>query len=290
LTDKKNQPIALIEDNDAVIFFNFREDRARQITRAFVLPEFDSFVREKILNNLMFVTFTEYESHVPTVVAFQPQHVHDPLGWILSESGIRQLRIAETEKYAHVTYFFNGGAEEPYKNEKHVLIQSPKVRTYDMKPEMSAPEVTKKLLEEIQSKKHDFHLVNYANPDMVGHTGNLQAAIKAVEFVDDCVKQVTDLVRGMGGISLVTADHGNVEVMINPITKEIDKEHSTNPVPLILVDENRRAAKSKETLIIQQQQINSSGILADVAPCVLEILGITQPSNMTGRSLLNDLT
>ncbi|MDO8571119.1 MAG: 2,3-bisphosphoglycerate-independent phosphoglycerate mutase, partial [bacterium] len=290
IVDKKKNPLALIGDNDAVIFFNFREDRARQIAKAFTENEFEGFQREKRPQNLMFVTMTEYEAGLPAAVAFPPQHIKNPFGAIVSGSGLKQLRIAESEKYAHVTYFFNGGEEKVYPGEDRILVPSPKVRTYDEKPEMSAYEVAKKLVAEIEKKKYDFCMVNFANPDMVGHTGNLEATVKAVEATDACVGMVVEANRKIGGITAITADHGNAEIVKDYLTKTIDKEHSTSPVPFILVDESRKKERTPEETEILKRQVNVIGIFADVAPTLLEVIGLPSDPDMTGRSLLQDLT
>lgn len=289
IVDRKNNPTAVISDNDTVVFFNFREDRARQLAQSFVQKNFDGFAREKTPKNICFVTMTEYEEGLGATVAFPPQHIKHPFGWLLAQKKMKQLRIAETEKYAHVTYFFNGGREEIYENEDRILVQSPKVRTYDEKPEMSAYEVAKKLVAEIKKKKYDFCLVNFANPDMVGHTGKKEATIKAVEVADECVGMVVEANRSIGGITAITADHGNAEIIIDPLTKEVDKEHSTTPVPFMLIVENMKKDRSPEELLAVSQQLNPIGILADVAPTLLELIDLKQDADMTGRSLLKDL-
>ncbi len=286
--DGGNRSNGLIQDNDAVIFFNYRADRARQITKAFVLPSFDKFARPKYLKNLMFVCFTEYEKDLPIEVAFPPEIMKNTLGEVLSKSGIKQLRIAETEKYAHVTYFFNGGREKKSEGEEHVLISSPQITSYDLKPEMSAVEVTDKLTKSVEDDKFDFILVNYANADMVGHTGNIQATVKAIETVDKCVGRIIKSVLVRNGCVIITADHGNAEIEFNMQTGTINKEHSSNPVPLIIV------GKQFEGLSIGVQDVMGSdlslvkpqGILSDVAPTILKIMNIEKPSEMTGRSLI----
>ena len=266
-----NNPIARIEENDSVIFFNFRPDRARQLTRCLVDEEFKEFETQKL--NLYFVTFTNYDETMPNVhVAFKPTTLKNTFGEYISNKGLKQLRIAETEKYAHVTFFFNGGNEKVYEGEDRILIPSPKVETYDLKPEMSAYEVTEKVVEAINSKKYDSIILNYANPDMVGHTGNLDAAIKAIETVDECVGKVAQAIKDNEGVLLITADHGNAEQMIDYKTGEPHTAHTTNPVPLIVVGlEN---IKLKE------------GKLADLAPTMLDIMGLKKPEEMTGVSLI----
>ena len=265
-------PIANIEKNDSVIFFNFRPDRAREITRALVDPNFDGFKNKDL--NLYFVCFTSYDETMPNVkIAFKKEPLINTFGEVISKKGYTQLRIAETEKYAHVTFFFNGGEEKQYDGEDRILVPSPKVETYDMKPEMSAYEVTDKVLEAIKSEKYDSIILNYANPDMVGHTGNLDAAIKAIETIDECVGKVVDAILEKDGTLLITADHGNSEQMIDYKTGEPHTAHTTNPVPLILVSNN------------ENYKIKS-GRLADLAPTLLDLMNIQKPKEMTGESLL----
>ena len=265
-------PIATVGENDSVIFFNFRPDRAREITRAIVDPEFDGFETEKI--NTYFVCFTNYDETMPNVkIAFKKEPLVNTFGEVVSKNGLKQLRIAETEKYAHVTFFFNGGEEKQYPGEDRILVPSPKVATYDLQPEMSAPIVTEKVVEAINEDKYNAIILNFANPDMVGHTGSLPAAIKAVETIDECVQKVVDAMLAHNGTILITADHGNCEQMIDYKTGEPHTAHTTNPVPLILVTND-------ETLKVK------SGKLADLAPTMLEILGIEKPEEMTGESIL----
>ena len=265
-------PIATIGENDSVIFFNFRPDRAREITRAIVDPEFDGFETEKI--NTYIVCFTNYDETMPNVkIAFKKEPLVNTFGEVVSKNGLKQLRIAETEKYAHVTFFFNGGEEKQYPGEDRILVPSPKVATYDLQPEMSAPIVTKKVVEAINEDKYNAIILNFANPDMVGHTGSLPATIKAVETIDECVQKVVDAMLAHNGTILITADHGNCEQMIDYKTGEPHTAHTTNPVPLILVTND-------ETLKVK------SGKLADLAPTMLEILGIEKPEEMTGESIL----
>ena len=265
-------PIATIGENDSVIFFNFRPDRAREITRAIVDPEFDGFKTKKM--NLYYVCFTSYDETMPNVkIAFKKEPLVNTFGEVVSKNGLKQLRIAETEKYAHVTFFFNGGEEKQYPGEDRILVPSPKVATYDLQPEMSAPIVTEKVVEAINEDKYNAIILNFANPDMVGHTGSLPAAIKAVETIDECVQKVVDAMLAHNGTILITADHGNCEQMIDYKTGEPHTAHTTNPVPLILVTND-------ETLKVK------SGKLADLAPTMLEILGIEKPEEMTGESIL----
>ncbi len=278
----------LITDNDAIIFFNYRADRAREITGAFVLPEFDKFTRSKYLKNLLFVGFTEYEKRLPIEVAFPPEKIKNTLGEVISNAGLKQLRIAETEKYAHVTYFFNGGKEDKSPGETHELVPSPPVDSYDLKPEMSANEVTDKLVKAIEDDLYDFILVNFANADMVGHTGNIKATIKAAETADKCVGRIVKQALARDGCVLITADHGNAEVEFNMQTGTINKEHSANPVPFIIVGKQFEGksigvqdAPGGDLSLIKPQ-----GILSDIAPTILKIMGIEKPPEMTGRSLV----
>ncbi len=280
------EPLATIKQGDSVVFFNFRSDRARQLTQSFVLPKFQRFEREYLID-VFFVTMTEYEKGLTTNIAFPPQTVDHPLARVISEANLKQFHIAETEKYAHVTYFFNGGREKAFPGEDHVLIPSPVVPSYDQKPAMSAREITKRLSQEIREQNYNFYVVNYANADMVGHTGNLPATVKAVEFLDEMLGEVVAAVLEVNGILLITADHGNAEGLINLQTGTIDKEHSASPVPLIIVAndlEHKAAASSPITEDLSQ--IKSSGLLTDVAPTVLHLLGLNKPSDMTGISLL----
>ena len=268
-----NEPVAKIEENDSVIFFNFRPDRAREITRAIVDPEFDGFETKKM--NLYYVCFTSYDETMPNVhIAFKKEPLKNTFGEVVSEAGLTQLRIAETEKYAHVTFFFNGGEEKQYPGEDRILVPSPKVETYDMKPEMSAYEVTDKVCEALENDKYDVVILNFANTDMVGHTGSLQAAIKAVEAVDECVGKIVKIIEEKQGNLLITADHGNAEQMIDYKTGEPHTAHTTNPVPIILVTANK------------EYKLKENGKLADLAPTMLDLMEIKQPEEMTGESLL----
>ncbi|MEK7103398.1 MAG: 2,3-bisphosphoglycerate-independent phosphoglycerate mutase, partial [Patescibacteria group bacterium] len=289
ITDKKGVPLATVQNNDAIVFYNFRPDRARQLTRAFVMPDFKGFTRARMIKNLKFVTMSEYEKNLPVDVMFPPEYVSNPFGKIIAEAGLSQLRIAETEKYAHVTYFFNGGNEEIYKKEDRVLIPSPKVKTYDEKPEMSAREITKRVCAEIKSKQYNFILANFANADMVGHTGNLKATIKGVETIDQCIGTILKEQELLNGITVITADHGNAEGVIDPITGLVDKEHSTSPVPFIIVDNERKVIKDESLRVVIDANINPIGILADVAPTMCDLLDIAPSPDMTGKSLLADL-
>lgn len=282
IIEKDGAPVGIIQDDDAVIFFNFREDRAREIAKAFVSPEFNGFVREKLLN-IYFATMTEYEKGLPTHVAYPPEDIHNSLGEVLSKAGLRQLRIAETEKYAHVTYFFNGGNEEAFPGEDRILIPSPAVAHFDEQPEMSAPEVTDTVIKKIQENIYDFILVNYANPDMVGHTGNEAASIKAVEATDKSLSRLIPAILQAGGAVIITADHGNVEEVTNLQTGERDTEHSTNPIPLWYITAGNHREKNSAEMIREQNEVH--GLLSDVAPTILDILGLEKPEAMNGASL-----
>ena len=263
---------AQVKPNDSVIFFNFRPDRAREITRTFVDPDFKGFERKNGFFPVNFVCMTQYDATMPNVdVAFKPQTLKNTLGEYVSNKGMTQLRIAETEKYAHVTFFFNGGVEKQYEGEDRILVKSPAVATYDLQPEMSAYEVTDKLVPAIESGKYDMIILNYANCDMVGHTGVFEAAVKAVEAVDTCVGRVVEAIKKMGGVALITADHGNADKMVDadgsPFTA-----HTTNPVPFCVVG--------------YDCQLREGGRLADIAPTMLQIMGLEQPAEMDGVSLI----
>lgn len=276
-------PITTIQDHDSVVFFNFREDRARELTKAFVLPGFEKFERPKRLD-IEFVTMTEYEKDLPVSVAFPPEEVKNSLGEVLSQNRKKQLRIAETEKYAHVTYFFNGGLEQAWPDEDRILIPSPTVAHFDEAPEMSAPQTTEKTIELIEKGSYDFILINYANPDMVGHTGNEEASIKAVEATDKSLSLLVPAVLKSGGAMLITADHGNVEEVKNLSTGEIDTEHSTNPIPIWFVTPDNHREKTASEMVREENQVE--GLLSDVAPTVLDLMGIPKPPEMNGESLL----
>ncbi|MDP4030950.1 MAG: 2,3-bisphosphoglycerate-independent phosphoglycerate mutase [Patescibacteria group bacterium] len=304
IVDEAEQPVSLIADNDAVIFYNFRVDRPRQLTKAFVLPKFEAeanklafdpfqdkylashlpqkvhlsppFKRQKVINNLKFVTMTEYEAGLPVGVVLPPLSVQYPLARIIAEANLRQLHLAETEKERFVTYYFNGLREQPFPGEEWLMIPSPKVATYDLQPEMSTPALTAKLLEKITQRVYQFILVNIACPDMVAHTGDLAASIKACAAADEALRQIVSTVTAIGGTSLITADHGNAEELINLQTGEVDTEHSQNPVPLVIVGSQ----------FTGQGSHLPPGILADVAPTILKLMGLNQPSAMAGKSLI----
>ena len=266
-----DKPVATVENNDSVVFFNFRPDRAREITRTIVDKDFKEFETKDL--NVHFVCFTQYDETMPNVeIAFKPTNLKNTFGEYISSHGLTQLRIAETEKYAHVTFFFNGGNEKQYEGEDRILVPSPKVETYDLKPEMSAYEVTEKVVEQIENEKYNSIILNFANPDMVGHTGNLDAAVKAIEAIDECVGKIVAAINKVNGALLITADHGNAEQMIDYKTGEPHTAHTTNPVPLILV--GMGDVKLKE------------GKLADLAPTMLDIMGLEKPEEMTGVSLI----
>jgi len=271
---KEGKPVAVVSDKDSVVFFNFRPDRAREITRAFCDDDFKGFER-KTRPHVTFVCFTDYDDTIQNkLVAFHKVQLKNTFGEYLAAHNMTQARIAETEKYAHVTFFFNGGVEEPNKGEDRILVKSPKVATYDLQPEMSAPQVCEKLVEAIKADKYDVIVINFANPDMVGHTGVEAAAIKAVETVDECVGKAVKALKEVDGQMFICADHGNAEQLIDYETGEPWTAHTTNPVPFILVN-----ADPKYTL-------REGGCLADIVPTMIQLMGMEQPAEMTGKSLL----
>ena len=262
-----------VNDNDAMIMFNYRPDRAREITRTFVDADFDGFDRKKKINNLCYVCMTQYDATMPNVsLAFPPETMKNTLGEYIADQGLNQLRIAETEKYAHVTFFFNGGVEEPNKNEDRILVNSPKVATYDLQPEMSAYEVTEKVLEAIGTDKYDMIILNFANADMVGHTGSIPAAKAAIEALDKCVPQIVDAILAKDGQILLTADHGNADVMLDD-QDNVVTAHSLNDVPFLHIANN-------------PVQLKDGGRLCDIAPTMLKLMGLDIPSEMTGKPLV----
>lgn len=273
--NKEEVEASRIHDNDSIIFFNYRPDRAREITKAINFVDFDGFERKKVLKNIYYCTMTSYEATFTYPVAFPKTLLVNILGDVLEANGVNQFRTAETEKYAHVTFFFNGGVEEPNEGEDRELIPSPKVATYDLKPEMSAPELLEKVLEKINEDKYDFIVVNFANPDMVGHTGVMEAAVKAVETVDNCVGKLVDKIVEIGGSAIITADHGNAELMSDPETGKVVTAHSVNPVPFIVAGED---FKGRELL--------TDGRLSDIAPTLLDMMNLEKPEEMTGHSLI----
>jgi 2,3-bisphosphoglycerate-independent phosphoglycerate mutase len=293
----------LIQDNDAVIFFNYRIDRPRELTRAFVIPDFEkgfkdesfdpyaikyehshiqkaeftkTFKRQKILQNIVFVTMTLYEDNLPVDVAFPPQTIRDPIGKVLAANGIHQLRMAETEKEKFVTFYMNGQEDISFPGEDRIILPSKGAKSYDQVPEMSAREITEHMLQQIQKETYDIIICNFANADMVAHTGNLEASIKACEVLDECIGEIVREVGNRGGVVFITADHGNCEELINAQTGEVDTEHSTYPVPFIIIGKQ----------FLNRNTMLPTGILADVAPTILSVMGIPKPESMTGRALL----
>ncbi len=273
--EEDGKPVGAIKANDSVIFFNFRPDRAREITRALCDPEFNGFERKNGVFPLTYVCFTEYDNTIPNkIVAFHKVEITNTFGEFLAAHGLKQLRLAETEKYAHVTFFFNGGVEVPNEGEERILVKSPSVATYDLQPEMSAPEVGEKLVEAIRSDKYDVIIINFANPDMVGHTGVQNAAIQAVEAVDTCVGNAVAAIEEVNGQMFICADHGNCEQLLDYETGAPFTAHTTNPVPFILVNYD------------EDYTLREGGCLADIAPTLIEMMGMEQPEEMTGKSLL----
>ena len=274
MKNEDGTPVATVKEGDSVIFFNFRPDRARELTRAFCDPDFKGFERKRI-ENLTFVCFKDYDETIPNkYIAFKNEKLTNTFGEWLAKKGMKQARIAETEKYAHVTFFFNGGVEEPNEGEDRFLIPSPKVATYDLQPEMSAPKVCDKLCEAIRSQKYDVIIINFANPDMVGHTGVEAAAIKAIEAVDECVGRAVEALKEVDGQMFITADHGNAELMVDPATGEPWTAHTTNPVPFLLVNCD------------PAYTLREGGALCDIVPTLIELMGMEKPAEMTGKSLL----
>jgi len=284
---KKGEPVSLIKKGDAVIFFNFRPDRARQLTRALVLPTFEGFSRDYI-DDLYMTTMTQYEKWLPVDVAYSAEVIHKGLSEVISNTGLKQLHVAETEKYAHVTFFFNGTREDPFPGEDRVMVSSPKVASYDEQPAMSTAQITSEVLKGIKSGDNDFIVVNFAAPDMVAHTGNFEATKLACEAVDLHVGKIVESVLAVDGVVVITADHGNAEEMFNLTTGEMDKEHSTNSVPLIVVGNKYAGAQAISGDIPggDLSLVSPVGVMADVAPTVLAIMGIPKPSSMTGQSLI----
>lgn len=287
IVDEKGIPVSPMMDGDAVIFFNIRADRARQLTRSFVVADFDKFTRHQF-QNLYFATMTEYERGMSVPVAFEPQQITHSLAQVISDAGLTQLHVAETEKYAHITYFLNDGREEPFAGEKRTMIPSPSVDSYAKKPEMSARAITETVVKALEADEYDFIALNFANADMVGHTGNIKATIKAIETLDGCMKSIVQAALQRSGAVLITADHGNAEVLLDLTSGSIDKEHSNNPVPCIIVATELEGTaigpsdvSSKDLSILEP-----SGMLSDVAPTILDLMGIPKPAIMTGNSLL----
>ena len=275
-------PIGLVKNNDSIVCFNFRKDRSRQITRAFTQPEFKEFKDEISLKGVKYTCFVEYKQDSGLPIAFKIKEISTRLGEIISKAGKKQFRISETEKYAHVTYFFNGGVEKPYPGEDRKLIPSKNVPSYDKEPGMSVFEINEELLKTIDSGEHDFIVVNFANADMVGHTGNVGAAVLATELVDKCLDKLIEKVLKKEGTLIVTADHGNVEEMINIYTGEIDTQHSKNPVPCWYVS----TSSYSENVLVQENSKNIDGMLIDIAPTILDLMDISKPKDMIGISLI----
>lgn len=283
ILDSDGRPAGQIKNHDSVVIFNFRPDRAREITRAFCDPDFTGFERAARPDDLYYVCMTQYDAAMPNAkVAFPPQHHKNTLGEYIAALGKKQLRLAETEKYAHVTFFFNGGVEEPNANEDRKLIASPSVATYDLQPEMSAPEVRDAAVDAIASGKYDLIIMNFANPDMVGHTGVFDAAVKAVEAVDSCVGDIYDAIMDHKGSLFITADHGNADTMFDA-DGNIITAHSTNPVPAILITPENFCPETCSGITLRK-----GGVLADIAPTLLYLMGLSQPAEMTGRNLIEN--
>lgn len=275
IVEDNGKPVAVVGSGDVIIFYNFRADRARELTRAFVEKDFDHFERRKGYLDPHFICMTQYHKDIPAAVAFPPQNLLNTLGEVLADRKLNQLRIAETEKYAHVTFFFNGGIEEPNPGEDRILIPSPKCATYNLQPEMSAPQVTEKVLEVIAKDLYDVIILNYANPDMVGHTGVYEAAVKAVETVDTCLGRIAEAVLKKGNIMIITADHGNAECMLE--AGGVHTAHTTEDVPFILVSDE-----------MQHRKLREGGKLEDIAPTILSVLNIPKPPEMTGKTLIRE--
>ena len=285
---KSGKPTAVVADKDALIFFNFRPDRARQITTAFVLPGFDKFDRPSYLKNLYFVAMTQYDRDLPVDIAYPPVKIDHPMARVIAEEKLTQLHIAETEKYAHVTYFFNGGKEEPFPGQENIIVPSPKVASYNKEPAMSANKLTDRLVTEVKKGTFDFIVANFANPDMVAHTGSLKATKEAVEVVDDCLERIVTQVLKADGLVFITADHGNCEEMSNLQTGDMDKEHSVNPVPFIAIGKQWEGKPIYKDLIVDHDlsMLPTTGILSDITVTILKYMGINPASDMTGNDLL----
>ncbi|MFA7654070.1 MAG: 2,3-bisphosphoglycerate-independent phosphoglycerate mutase [Candidatus Magasanikbacteria bacterium] len=287
IMDKKRNPLTTIRSGDAAIFFNFRPDRARELTKAFVLPGFEKFERNYI-KDLYFVTMMEYEKDLPVLVAYNPLVVRNSLAETVSKAGAKQFHIAETQKYAHITFFLNGTIESPFENEDRAIIPSAKVTNFADKPEMSAYEITKEATKAIDSGKYDLIAVNIANPDMVGHTGDFEATKKACEVTDECAGKIVDHTLAQGGVVIITADHGNAEEVLNLQTGAMDKEHSTNPVPFLIIGKDfvGQAGPSGDPPEGDLSLMQPVGMLSDIAPTILKLMGIEQPADMTGKALI----
>ncbi|HKL17202.1 MAG TPA: 2,3-bisphosphoglycerate-independent phosphoglycerate mutase [Patescibacteria group bacterium] len=281
---KKAKPKAKVSDKDGLIFFNFRGDRAKEITKSFIKKDFKGFPRKKV-SNLFFVAMNEYEKGLPDKVAFPSVRVNNPIAKVISDKGLKQAHIAESEKYAHVTYFFNGGREAPFPLERRIVIPSPKVSSYAKKPKMSAEELLHQTLWAIDSNDYTFIVLNFANPDMVAHTGDLQATVKAIEYLDYALGEIAKMTLEKDWHFLITADHGNAEVLVDPITGEIDKKHNKSPVPFIIVNNDFKKAIPLDKMP-ELYNITPSGVLADVAPTILNLMNIKVPLEMVGASLI----
>lgn len=285
IVQKKTVPLTTIKPEDAVIFFNYRGDRARQLTQAFVEPEFDKFPRE-FISGLKFITFTEYKKGLPVEVAFPPEIIKNPIAKVFSDNNLKQLHIAETEKYAHVTFFLNGQLEQKFAGEDRILIDSPAVVSYDQTPEMSAHKVCAEVEKALNAETYDFIVINFANPDMVGHTGNMQASVKAIETVDTCLSKIVPLIIDKKGAAFIVGDHGNAEEMVNFQTGLPDKEHSIYPVPFVMAADNLYGKFTANCAPQDLFTLSPSGILADVAPTILLNCGLPLAPEMTGANLL----
>lgn len=283
-TKKDGTPIATVDDGDAVLYFNFRADRGRQLTEALVEPDFKEFDR-KPFTNLHVTTFAEYKKGMPVDVVFPPEIITNPIAKIVSDAGLKQLHIAETEKYAHVTFFLNGMQEKPFPGEDRILVPSPAVTSYDTQPAMSGFEVTQKIVDAIENGMHDFIAINFANPDMVGHTGNLDASIKAIEAVDQCLSRVVSAATEKGGLVFVVSDHGNAEILINPVTGEPDKEHNFSPIPFIIVGNQYKGRANPMIVDNDLSLLQPVGLLSDIAPTICSLSGLPLAPEMTGTKL-----
>jgi len=284
IVDKSGKPTATIGEGDSVVFFNFRSDRARQLTEALTEYDFKEFEKKKF-QDLHMITFTQYREGLPVSVMFPLEPIKNPIGKIFSDLNMRQLHIAETEKYAHITFFINGRIETPFAGEDRILIPSPAVTSYDQKPEMSAVAIKNNVVRALKEEKYDFIIINFANPDMVGHTGNLPACIKGIEVVDQCISEIIPLVTKKGGVSFVVSDHGNAEEMFNSIRGQIDKEHNIYPVPFIAISDKLSGQKNPYLKGRDLSILTPSGVLSDVAPTILETVGLRKGSDMTGTNL-----
>jgi 2,3-bisphosphoglycerate-independent phosphoglycerate mutase len=285
---KHGEPLRKIQDGDTVIFFNFRPDRARQLTHAFTSKDFKDFPTQT-WTDLDFITMAEYQKDLPVTVAFPEEQAEYPTGRVVSDAGKTQLRIAETEKYAHVTYYFNSGREISFPGEDRAMVPSPNVKDYSNTPEMSAETVANRVIKEIEKDKYDLIVMNFANPDMIGHTGNYEATVESLKFLDKEIKKIVDTATSMGGAVLITSDHGNAEEMLNPTTHEISKDHTANPVPVVYITADNKQDPPKEEDMIMQVLSTPIGCLADIGPTVLEIMNIPQPPQMTATSILRSL-